>query len=263
MKTVLSLLLAALVICSTATAGNWFGAGPFSNDGYWPGYLNGKYVATVTGNNISGVLGFAIVDGAPPFRINEQQSSSGGAIESTALVNQSITPDVLQNYFTIFVEGRTYFGLTTAGVNLDNNSIAGALQGQAPAGLPDITVTPAFAGGGENATVDALSVLNRGLSGGFNATINSKKATFTFSGSGQLSTPANNQTVILTAVPTEADSLVDPLVPVGTVTNEVISGRIITETTPFSLSGIRTSFSANNPAATQDALQSQQGGGGN
>lgn len=261
MKTILSPLALALILGSPALAGNWFGAGPFNNDGYWASYLNGKYVASVTGRNISGVLGFAIVDGAPPFRINEQQSSSGGAIESTALVNQSITPDVLQNYFTIFVEGRTYFGLTTAGINLDNNTVAGALQGQAPAGLPDITVTDSFAGGGENATVDALSVLNRGLSGGFNATINSKKATFTFSGTGQLSTPANNQTLILTAVPTEADSLVDPLVPVGTVTNEIITGRIETETTPFNLSGIRTSFTANNPAAIQDSLQSQQGGG--
>ena len=259
MKTVLSPLVAARAICSTATAGNFFGAGPFNNDGYWPGYLNGKYMGVVTGDNISGVLGFAIVDGAPPFRINDQQSSAGGAVQSAALVNQTITPDVLQNYFTIFVEGRTYFGQTTAGIDLDSSTVAGALQGTAPAGLPDITVTAA---GGANATVDALSVLNRGLSGGFTANINSKKATFTFSGTGELSTPANNQTITLTAVPTVADNLVDPLVPANTITNEVISGRIVTETTPFNLSGIRTSFNANNPAALQDA-QDSQGGGGN
>jgi hypothetical protein len=157
------------------------------------------------------------------------------------------------------VEGRTYFGQTTAGIDLDSSTVAGALQGTAPAGLPDITVAAAAAG---NATVDALSVLNRGLSGGFTANINSKKATFTFSGTGELSTPANNQTITLTAVPTVADNLVDPLVPANTITNEVISGRIVTETTPFNLSGIRTSFNANNPAALQDA-QDSQGGGGN
>ena len=259
MKITASLLLLAFFTLP-AVAGNWFGPGPFSNDGYWPGYLNGKYTGVVSGNNIAGVLGFAIVDGAPPFRINEQQSSSGGAIESTALVNQVITPDVLQNYFTIFVEGRTYFGLTTAGIDLDRNTVAGALQGQAPAGLPDLIVSPAFAAAGQNATTDALGVINRGLSGGFTANINSKKATFTFSGGGELSTPANNQTVILNVVPSEADNLVDPLVPVGTVTNEVISGRIITETTPFNLSGIRTSYTANNPAALKDSQEFQQGG---
>ena len=63
-------------------------------------------------------------------------------------------------------------------------------------------------------------------------------------------------------MPTAADSLLNPLIPADTITNEVISGRIITETTPFTLSGIRTSFSANNPAAVQDALDSQGGGGG-
>ena len=259
MKTILSPLVATLIVCSTAAAGSFFGGGPFNNDGYWPGYLNGKYIGVVTGNNISGVLGFAIVDGAPPFRINDQQSSAGGAVQSTALVNQTITPDVLQNYFAIFVEGRTYFGQTTAGIDLDSSTVAGALQGTAPAGLPDITVTAAAAG---NATIDAVSVVNRGLSGGFNATINSKKATFTFSGTGQLSTPANRQTITLTAVPTVADNLVDPLVPANTITNEVVSGNIVTETTPFNLSGIRTSFAANNPAAIQDAQQ-LQGGGGN
>jgi hypothetical protein len=251
--------LATLIVCSTATAGSFFGAGPFNNDGYWPGYLNGKYMGVVTGNNISGVLGFAIVDGAPPFRVNDQQTTAGGAIQSAALVNQTITPDVLQNYFTIFVEGRTYFGQTTAGIDLSSGTVAGALQGTAPGGLPDITVTAA---GGANATVDAVSVVNRGLSGGFTANIDSKKATFTFSGTGQLSTPANNQTITLTTVPTLADNLVDPLVPPNTITNEVISGNIVTETTGFNISGIRTSFNANNPAALQDA-ENFQGGGGN
>lgn len=264
MKTSIASILAMFALSVGANAGNFFGPGPLNNGGYWPGYLNGKYTGIVTGSgtnskNITGVLGFAIVDGAPPFRINEQQSSSGGAIESTALVNQTITPDVLQNYFTIFVAGRTYFGITTAGINLDNKTVAGALQGQAPPGLPDITVSPAFPDGA-NATLDALSVVNRGLSGGFTATIDNDKATFTFSGTGELSTPANKQTIDLTTIPTEVDSLAKPLLPVGAVTNEIITGQVTTESTPFDIAGIRTSFTANNPAAVQDALESQQGG---
>jgi hypothetical protein len=53
------------------------------------------------------------------------------------------------------------------------------------------------------------------------------------------------------------------LIPPDTITNEVITGQIITESTPFNLSGIRTSFAANNPAAAQDALNSQSSAGGN
>lgn len=260
MKKYIVSLLATSLFLSAAHAGNWFGPGPFANGTYYPGYLNGKYMGVVTGNNISGVLGFAIVDGAPPFRVTDEQQAQGD-IDPAVTINQSITPDVLQNYFAIFVEGRTYTGLTTAGIDIESNRVAGALQGQNPVGLLAVDATDAFAGEGQNATVDALSVVNRGLSGGFNATINEKSATFTFSGNGELSTPANNQTIILNAVPREPDPLVQTDIPVGTVTNEIISGRIITETTPFNLSGLRTSFSANNPASILDQQEFQQGGG--
>lgn len=248
MKTLLILLLTMLAPASFA--GSFFGPGPFNNGGYWPGYLNGKYMAIVTGKNITGTLGFAIVDGAPPFRINDEQTSAGGAVQSAALVNQTITPDQLQNYFAIFVEGVTYSGTTIAGIDLSTKSVAGSLQSQG--GLPAALAFDAL---------DAIAVLNRGLSGGFEATINDDKAMFTFSGTGELSTPANKQTLKLSAVPTEANPF-DPLVPAGTITNEVISGRIETKTTPFNLSGVRTSFNANNPAAIQDAQDLQSGGGG-
>lgn len=249
MKTLLILLIAT-VLGPVSFAGNFFGPGPFNNGGYWPGYLNGKYMAVVTGKNITGTLGFAIIDGTPPFRINEEQTSAGGAVQSTALVNQQITPDQLQNYFAIFVEGITYSGTTVAGIDLSTSTVAGSLQSQG--GLPtDLTFD----------ATDALSVVSRGLSGGFQATINDDKALFTFSGNGELSTPANKQKAILSAVPTEANPF-DPLVPAGTITNEVISGRIETKTTPFKLSGVRTSFNANNPAAIQDAQDFQGGGSG-
>lgn len=267
MKTALHTLLLLVSVSGTALAGNFFGSSPFGNGAWFPGYLNGKYVAVVTpakaGSVISGVIGFAITDGAPPFRITEEQSSAGGAIETVPLVNQQISPDVLQNYFAIFVEGRTYTGVTFAGIDIDSGNVAGALQGQNPVGLLGITASPTFAGAGQNATVDALSVVNRGLSGGFNASINSKKAVFTFSGTGDLSTPFDPQTITLDVVPTEADPILNPDVPAGTVISETITGRVTTASTPFNLSGIRTSFAANNPAALKDQIEFSAGQGGN
>lgn len=261
MKTLLPSALAALVICTTASAGNFFGAAPFNNGGYWPGYLNGKYMGVVTGDDgLAGVLGFGISDGAPPFRVTDQQTAEG-VVEPAVVVNQTFTPDVLQNYFAIFVEGRTYTGVTLAGVDIDKKKVAGSLQGQNPVGLPGIVASPSFAAG-DNAAVDALNVVNRGLSGGFTADIESDQATFTFSGTGNLSTPANLQTIVVSADPTVvADPVGPPPRPANVITNERISGIIITESTPFELQGIRTSNFSSNPAAQQDALQVNQGGG--
>jgi hypothetical protein len=44
------------------------------------------------------------------------------------------------------------------------------------------------------------------------------------------------------------------------LTNISVSGSYQTATTPFNISGIRTSFFANNPAAIQDAQSSTTGG---
>jgi hypothetical protein len=108
--------------------------------------------------------------------------------------------------------------------------------------------------------LDALPVVNRGLSGGFTATINSKKATFTYSGTGQLSTPANRQTVTMSGFGQTNNPLVPPfLIPPTLLTNEVISATVQTESTPFNIRGIRTSFAAVNQAAVVDQLQQQQG----
>jgi hypothetical protein len=258
MKITAALLLLTLTSLP-ALAGNWFGSGPWSNYGPYPGYLNGRYSGIVTAATpdsvISGVIGFALVDGSPPFRIQDQQSSAGGAIQSAALVNQEIQPDPVQNYFAIFVEGRTYTGITWPSVDLESNQVAATLQGTSPPGFLPLPDSLAF-----DAT-DALSVLNRGLSGAFNASIQNKKALFNFQGSGQLSTSADPQTITITAVPTEVDPLTDPLVPAGTITNEVISAQIVTETTPFNVRGIRVGNTAVNPAAQRDAREFQQQGG--
>lgn len=220
MKKLLLNLTAGTILTSTSFAGNWFGSGPWANGAYYDGQFNGKYQAVVTGENISGVLGFSIVEGAPSLRDTD--------FDNTA------------NYFMIFVEGRTYFGETLASINIDTKKVGGALSGTTPAGI--ITVpTPNFSAS------DAVTVVNRGLSGGFTANINNSKATFTFSGSGQLSTPANGQTIVLNATPEESGG--GGAIPADTIVTETIDGIIITETTPFQISGIKTSNIAANIAA--------------
>lgn len=262
MKNRLTFTIVAMSSASLLASG---GSGPWADGAYYPGNLNGKYVGIVTGNNISGVVGFAIVDGAPPFRTTEEQSAAESAAGALAItVNQSIGPDILQNYFAIFAEGRTYTGVTLAGIDIAGNQISGALQGQNPASLLAYTTTAAFPGTppggaapGVSAAADALSIVNRGLSGGFTAKIKSKKSVFRFKGTGQLSTPANPQTVTIEAVPLIPSPLVippgSPFPPAGTVTSETMTGQITTQSTPFSISGIRTSFAANNPSALLDA----------
>ena len=236
------------------------GPGPWGQGAYYPGYLDGKYVATVTGNNISGVLGFAIVDGAPPFRTFTEQNA---IIAGDAVVieeNTTIQYDQLQNYFAIFVEGRVYTGKTSAGINLEDNTVAGALIGEEP--LAILPFTASESGGAPYAVVDALPIVNRGLSGGFNAKIKQKQAVLSFKGDGQLSTPANPQTVSVTSIPAEYILTDDPPSPADTITNQVSTGVVTTHSTPFTLSGIRTSFNSSNPTATQDASAASGGGTG-
>jgi len=252
MKTFLSLLL-SVAVTGSVLAGS-FGPGPWADGAYYPGGLNGKYMGVVTGNNISGVLGFALVDGAPPFRVLDQQTAGGTEDGPVVLNNDTIRPDLLQNYFTIFVEGRTYSGLTTAGIDLDSKTVAGAMEGTAPPAL--LAAETAAADPATPRASDALSIINRGLSGGFTAKIKKKKAVFTFKGHGELSTPANNQSYRISAVPQAA---------AGVITNITVSGQYETDTTPFNISGIRTSLFSSNPAAQQDALDLNPtaGGGGN
>jgi hypothetical protein len=124
MKIAATLLFLALSTLPAA-AGNWFGSGPWANATYYPGNLDGKYQAAVFGANISGVLGFALRDGAPPTSVTSQ-------IVNTNSTQSSLRIDPFLNYFAIFVEGRTYTGLTTAGVNYNNNTVSGALIGTQP-----------------------------------------------------------------------------------------------------------------------------------
>ncbi len=308
MRFFLPLCLVCLLV-NPVMAG-WFGPGPFNNGAPFAGYLNGRYMGVVTGSNISGVLGFAIVDGAPPFRQaggaggqqqqQQQQQQGGEAGQFQERQSAAIRPDVLQNYFAIFVEGRVYSGITFAGIDIDSNTVSGALQGENPAPLHNFTAQPGpFTQGSlivatntntgvpvivgtnpvplVNLNADALPIVNRGLSGGFTATINSKKATFTYAGSGQLSTPANSQQVVMTVTArtnpnvagvsitnTNIDGSLtvltnQPFLPPGFLYTETAGGRVITLSTPFNIRGIRTSFAAVNQAAILDQQQQQQG----
>jgi hypothetical protein len=238
MKTLIVILLCPAVMAANVLAGA--GSGPWADGAYYPGGLDGKYMGIVTGNNISGVLGFGISQGAPPFRETEQQSGQEGVLA----VNQQFGVDPLQNYFAIFVEGRTYTGLTIAGINIASKSVAGALQGQNPVAVP--------AAGGPGGTLDftsrdALSIVNRGLSGGFTAKVKKNKGVFTFKGDGQLSTPANDQSYTVSAS--------------GGPSGETVSGSYKTDSSHFSISGIRTSLFSSNPALLRDAAQGGGAGG--
>lgn len=136
MKHFLLSIPALLILSSLSQGGNWFGAGPWANATYYPGNLDGKYQAAISGTNTSGVLGFAIRDGAPPFLQTETQSVSDSAlIVDTVAVNQEISIDNSLNYFAVFVAGRTYVGTTAAGVNYDNSSVFGSLIGTQPTSL--------------------------------------------------------------------------------------------------------------------------------
>ena len=255
MKKYLAPLLVACVTSNLFAGGS--SGGPWANGAYYAGYLNGKYMGVVTGNNIAGVLGFAITDGAPPYRPDQGQAGGGQQQQGVKVAEyQDPRIDITQNYFAIFVEGRTYTGLTTAGIDIDSKTVAGALQGTDPIGV-QAAVNGAPGPGAFNFDAsDALSIINRGLSGGFTAKVNSQGAVFTFKGDGQLSTPANSQSYQIQAAVIPG--------PGGDNTNEIVTGIYETDTTPFQVKGIRTSFNAFNLQGALDqnaASASGQGAG--
>jgi len=249
-KTSLTLLIAT-VLSSHALAGNWFGSGPWANATYYPGNLDGKYQAAVFGANVSGVLGFAIRDGAPPFLQSQTQtlaSLNSGGSNNAIVSNQQIGIDNSLNYYAIFVNGRTYVGTTAAAINYNNNSVNGTLIGTQPSTITTTNQTVVsqlvtnVVSTNETITIDNNGVLSTtnitynltniqtvlttnaainaalistGVDGAFQANINSKRAVFTFQGPGQLSAP-------------------------GQVTN----GTQINPSLAFNVNGIRVSFSS-------------------
>lgn len=245
MKRVLLPLAALTLATNLSLAGNWFGPGPFANGTYFPGNLDGKYQASVTGVNTAGVLGFAIRDGSIAFR--EQAQRSAGS-EGSVIVNTQLQVDETVNYYFIFVNGQTFSGTTAAGINYNNSSVFGTLLGTQPTTLTNtnsqittqlvtnvtttnqtITIDDNGVLSTTNITsnltnVETVTITNQvlnpvliatGVDGSFQANIASKTAIFTFQGPGQLTYP-------------------------GPVSN----GQQMNPTTEFNVNGIRVSFSS-------------------
>jgi len=283
MKTLLALLLHLLVLTTLAIAS--IGPGPWASGAYYPGGTDGKYQAAAYGKNITGVIGFAIREGSPTVLQQTNAAAGGGGGGTNASPSFSIATaaaqafDATQNYFVIFVEGRTYSGLTVGSVNPVGKTVTGAMLGSQPDfsyntnssnsfitidTIPGVVttnvtntvttniqttivgnITNSFTNittnivsvvtindpiviTNTNSTqlIDPLPILNRGLSGGFQAKLKNNKAYMTFRGDGELSTPAQLQTV---------DLLTDPA-------GNNISGTIQTHTVSFKVDGLRTSF---------------------
>ncbi len=245
------ILLPLLLTAAPALAGNWFGSSPWANGTYFPGNLDGKYQAAVFGANVSGVLGFAIRDGAPPFLQSQNQtlaSLNTGGSNNAIVSNQQISIDNSLNYYAIFVNGRTYVGTTAAAINYEDNSVTGTLIGTQPSSIT--TTNPIIVSQlitnvvstNETIILDdngvitqtnitssltnvetllttnvaiSATLISTGLDGAFQANINNKRAVFTFQGPGQLTAP-------------------------GPVTN----GTQINPSLAFNVNGIRVSFSS-------------------
>lgn len=238
-KTILP-FLAITLAANVGLAGNWFGSGPWANDAYYPGQLDGKYQASVTGVNIAGAVGFAFQDGAP----TSSSVTAAGA-------SNNITVDPSLNYFVIFVQGVTYSGTTTATINLDQNTVTGALYSGASSFSTITTddtvfitnstgVTPVVI---ENVVLDNLALLNRGVNGGFTANIKSKNSLFNFSGTGELSAPAFPQSVL-------GFDTNGTVVPPDRFISDAVTAVVETATVPFDIQGIKVSFSGASTTST-------------
>ena len=243
MKTLLLTVITTMLAAHASFGFGSFSGGPWANDTYYPGNLDGKYQAAVFAPNgsanISGVISFTISNGS-----TDKESQ-------------------FDNFFTIFVAGRTYTGVTDATINYDNDTVTGALLGTSPEANPPIDLTSlsipvsqvtvtgdVLKGFTTNTNIvtiqtslwDLAAMVNRGLSGGFRATINSQKATFTFSGSGELSSASEFISV-------EAQSVTESQVvkdkdgnPETIIFSPTATGRQTTATRPFQISGIRVAF---------------------
>jgi hypothetical protein len=276
-------------VCVAALAGNLFagaGSGPWSLGAYYPGQFDGKYQAAVYGHNITGVVGFALKNGAPPFdeRTSVAGAAGGGAggagaagaggagAAAATTVNSDLGLDETQNYFAIFVQGRTYTGRTVGMVDIDRKTVTATMIGTQPSfGYRELTIGQALAQGltvVETETVvpilDNLPLLNRGLSGGFKAKLKGTGALPTFQGSGQLSTPAQPESVVASPNTFPINRLGDtngsnPLIITG-FTPATLQAQISTTSVPFSVYGIKTSFLAADPlAATEGAAAAGAG----
>jgi hypothetical protein len=156
-------LAASLFALTFATASSFaggFGPGPWANGAYYDGQFNGYYSATVSGTNaISGIIGFGLFNGTPTTSTNTSATS--------------ITVNPNDNYFVIYLNGRSFVGTTVANINNNSKQVSGGLfNGVGPS-------TTVVTNSGTN--IITTSYQNIG-GGGFNANLTSDKAIITFSG---------------------------------------------------------------------------------
>jgi len=268
------LLVPLLTALSSAPLFAGAGTGPWALGAYYPGQLDGKYQASVSGNNITGVVGFAIINGGLPFASRANAGggadAGGGAADAAVAVNDDLAGvDETQNYFAIFVEGRTYTGRTVGMIDINRKKVTGTLIGLQPSfsytelNISQSTAIVNSAGDIEIITgettvpiLDNLSLINRGLSGGFTANLKNTKNLMTFKGTGELATPAQTQTITANPptftlpplVPGPGGTAGDPIVITG-FTPGATSATIETHTVPFNVYGIKTSILATDPLA--------------
>jgi len=258
--------------CGSQSLAGWFGPGPWANATYYPGNLDGKYQAAVTGVNTTGVLGFAIRDGAPPFLQIESQSLSDNAlIADTVAVNQDIQLDQSLNYFAIFVNGRSYVGETAAGINYDNSTVTGTLIGTAPTSLSNTTTqitSQLFTNvSTTNIVTTNVTVTNTGGLPVTNTTVVTNTAVIsnveTLSITNELPSPV----LIATGVDGGFQASINNKRGVFTFQGPgqlsspgpVVAGQQVNPVTAFNVNGIRVSFSSQ---ATFQNLNPQQAAGG-
>lgn len=264
-------------IASSASLLAGAGTGPWALGAYYPGQLDGKYQAAVSGNNITGVVGFAIINGGLPF--SARSTALGGGTGTTAggsgpdsgssgtstSVNTDLAVDETQNYFAIFVEGRTYTGRTVGMIDINRKKVTGTLIGLQPSfAYRELSISQSAVVGDPPEIVtatttvpvlDNLPLLNRGLSGGFTANLKNTKNLMTFKGTGELATPAQTQTVTASPPSFTLPPLVpggDPIVVDG-FTPAATTATVETATVCFNVYGIKTSILATDPLASTGA----------
>jgi len=187
-KRMKKLLLPAIALCLSGNAllaGNWFGPGPFANGAYYPGQYDGVYSASMFGGSpsvVSGVLGFGLSNGAP-------------STSTSSTSTNSINADPNQNYFVVFLEGRTYAGLSIANVNNQSDQVSGGLySGTAESTFFVLPIESVNTNTGGTFISGYESFVQANTCGGaFTANLTGKKAIITFSGNntGILETSSN------------------------------------------------------------------------
>lgn len=175
MKSALPVLSVILALQHALFAGS-LGPGPWANGAYYPGQYDGVYTASVFGgssNVISGIISFGIDKGTVSTATNSTGSTN------------TVTVNPFQNNYVVFLNGRSYVGLTLANLDPSTKAVSGGLlTGNSE---PTIISTPL-----------TTTTINNTCGGAFTARITSDKSIIKFKGddTGTLSTSTNGVPVL-------------------------------------------------------------------